>query len=420
MVKLFVFFCSVYFFFWVLESVHCKSMVIISLCQNYPFPSLMSWHCFFLVLSWLFCQLSLIPWFRRALSCGNGRKASWPCMAGWFWPPPCRTIWTISRCSFPHSLSLLEMRTSSPSLSLRFLHTSADAKGKTSHAEQPHTLYEQPGHIKGQGGSKTGTKDGADNGWLLQSLRSHVQPLPGPVLGIAKASAPGPFSSHALGHNRRFLWTLGNDVHPEPYPVPGIARVEAAAPFFSRTCGSSECQRQPVEHHGQEDHQDEPDPGFLQGWHLGTWAVSACHVGQSSGCDIPGCPVSMCLHVLAVWHHGLLSHRALWCHNLFSACPAGNEHQNGAGKELGRWIFKACPTAMPAGRHWAQQCLWAVPRLHPSCIQCCAPAGQLWYVSTENPPDSKVVTHAKRKAKNSCILTKNLNPSWAGSWTTDL
>lgn len=308
----------------------------------------------------------------------------------------------------------------SPSLSLRFLHISADAKGKTSHAEQPHTLYEQPGHIKGQGGSKTGTKDGADNGWLLQSLRSHVQPLPGPVLGIAKASAPGPFSSHALGHNRRFLWTLGNDVHPEPYPVPGIARVEAAAPFFSRTCGSSECQRQPVEHHGQEDHQDEPDPGFLQGWHLGTWAVSACHVGQSSGCEIPGCPVSMCLHVLAVWHHGLLSHRALWCHNLFSACPAGNEHQNGAGKELGRWIFKACPTAMPAGRHWAQQCLWAVPRLHPSCIQCCAPAGQLWYVSTENPPDSKVVTHAKRKAKNSCILTKNLNPSWAGSWTTDL
>lgn len=103
-----------------------------------------------------------------------------------------------------------------------------------------------------------------DNGQLLQSLRSDVQPLPDLVLGIAKASGAGPFSSHALGYNRRFLWTLRNDVHPEPYPAFGIARVKAAGPFLGRTCGN-EWQRQPVEHHGQEDHQDEPPFGLLGG-----------------------------------------------------------------------------------------------------------------------------------------------------------
>lgn len=102
-----------------------------------------------------------------------------------------------------------------------------------------------------------------DNGRLLQSLRSHVQLLPDLVLGIAKASGAGPFSSHALGYNRQFLRTLGNDVHPEPYPIFGTARVKAAGPFFRRTCGNNEWQRQPVEHHGQEDHQDEPPFGLL-------------------------------------------------------------------------------------------------------------------------------------------------------------
>lgn len=106
-----------------------------------------------------------------------------------------------------------------------------------------------------------------DNGQLLQSLRSNVlrSPLPHPVLGIAKAGGAGPFSSRALGDNRRFVWTLGNDVHPEPDPVIGIARVVAAGPFFGHIHDGSEGQRQPVEHHGQEDHQDEPHSGLLQG-----------------------------------------------------------------------------------------------------------------------------------------------------------
>lgn len=104
-----------------------------------------------------------------------------------------------------------------------------------------------------------------DNGQLLQSLRSDVHPLPDPVLGIAKAGGSGPFSSRALGDNRQFVWTLGNDVHPEPDPVIGIARVEAAGPFFGHVCDGSEGQRQPVKHHGQEDHQDESHSGLLQG-----------------------------------------------------------------------------------------------------------------------------------------------------------
>lgn len=260
------------------------------------------------VLSWLFCQLSLVPWFRRTLS--GGGKASWPCMVGWFWPPLCRTIWTTSRCSFPSSLSVLKMRTSItfhvPEVSSHFSRCRRQYKPCWVAPQVPR-LYRATRSCQGarwfQNWHKgCGRLEAALSG-IMGICLSHSGAMS--IFSLTwswELQRPGPFSSHALGDIRWFLWTLGNDLHPEPYPVFGIARVEAAGPFFSHTCGN-EWHRQPVEHYGQEDHQDKPPFGFLQGWHLDMWATLACHAGRSSGsvaaqslwactcwqCDIVGC-----------------------------------------------------------------------------------------------------------------------------------